>query len=108
MKKDDVDEIDLDEFDFEDDGIFEPQVVKKRDENGELKEYLFIPNLESDEINDELERLSELNGLPVCDPSYVEAEMKRTGKSAEDIIAEYLAKIETIENSQFDTDEDDD
>ncbi len=65
-------------------------------ENGEQQDVLFVPSSDGDEIKDELMKRAALDSLPELTKEYIEAEVARTGESAEDIIKDYIAMVEQI------------
>lgn len=73
--------------------------VVKRMPDGSEKEYLFVPDGTEDETY--VARCAEavLKSLPECNEEYVRSEMERTGASAEEVIAYYLALVESVAES---------
>ncbi len=70
--------------------------IIKRKADGTEEEYLFVPDGKPDETY--ITRCAEavLNVLPDCNEEFIRAEMEKTGATVEEVIAYYLALVESV------------
>ena len=77
-------------------GDWQAEKIEKVDENGSVKEYLFIPDSDQESYVQAKKIEAALNVVPECTVEYVKAEMERTGATAEEVINDYIAIVEQI------------
>lgn len=77
-------------------GDWEVRSIKRQEADGSEHEYLFVPDADQEEFMKGKRTEAALDAIPECTVEYVQAEMERTGATAEEVINDYIAIVDQL------------